>query len=75
MTVGHRKLRIEFDRAVEQAQRFGRGLLIAVLIKLSQPPQVGGIGIENLSVGLYLARSISAISTAGAIAPTTLSVT
>src|SRR6201984_2269773 len=48
MTVGQRKLRIEFDPAVEKGERCGPGKPIAVLIKLSQPPQVDGIGIEAL---------------------------
>jgi hypothetical protein len=38
VTIGQRKILIELDRTVEQAQRFRRGQLIAVLIKLGQPP-------------------------------------
>jgi len=41
MTVGQRKIWIEFDRAVEQAQRLGRGNRIA--LEVTQWTAVGSV--------------------------------
>src|SRR5229473_5898414 len=48
MTVGRRKIRVELDRAVEQAQCLFVRLPVTKLIKPCQTAQIEGIGVETL---------------------------
>src|SRR6476660_8730056 len=47
-TVGRGKIRVELDRAVEQAQRLVVRLPVTKLIYLGQTAQIEGIGVEAL---------------------------